>query len=86
MSAVNRPNPLSLVLELTRRLAEEFDSVPIPTVTSIVKAAVAATQLFGDDIASSLDTIERIAREDLVAVRDVAAEQAAEQGDVALAG
>ncbi|MDQ1706517.1 MAG: hypothetical protein QOF18_2883 [Frankiaceae bacterium] len=82
MPAVRRPSPLALVLDLTRRLAEEFDTVPIPMVTSSVKEAVAATKLFGDDVASSLRTIEQIAREDLIAVRAAAAEQA----QVALAG
>jgi hypothetical protein len=76
VSVVRRPNPLSLVLELTRRLAEEFDSVPIPMVTGTVRAAADAAQLFGEDIAASLPTIERIAREDLVAIRDAADEQA----------
>ena len=75
MSVVRRPNPLALVLDLTRRLAEEFDSVPIPMVTRTVRSAADATQLFGEDVPSSLETIERIAREDLVAIRDAAEEQ-----------
>ena len=76
MSGVRRPNPQKLLLDLTRRLAEEFETVPIPTVTNAVRAAASATALFGDDIESSLDTIEKIAREDLLAVRAAAAEQA----------
>ena len=76
MTGVHRPNPQALLLDLTRRLAEEFDMVPIPTVTSAVQAAASATELFGDDVASSLETIEKIAREDLVAVRAAADEQA----------
>ena len=76
LSGVHRPNPQALLLDLTRYLAEEFDTVPIPTVTSAVHAAASATELFGDDVASSLKTIEQIAREDLVAVRAAAAEQA----------
>lgn len=76
MSAVRRPNPHSLLAELTRRLAEEFDTLAIPTVTSAVQAAVSATELFGDDVVSSVDTIEQIAREDLRAVSAAAAEQA----------
>lgn len=75
MTVVRRPNPLALVLDLTRRLAEEFDTVPIPMVTRAVRSATEATQLFGEDIAASLDTIERIAREDLQAVRDASDEQ-----------
>jgi phage-related minor tail protein len=76
LSGVRRPNPQKLLLDLTRRLAEEFETVPIPTVTSAVRAAASATALFGDDIESSLETIEKIAREDLLAVRAAAAEQA----------
>lgn len=82
LTAVIRPNPLSLLLDLTRRLAEEFHTVPIPMVTRVVKSAAEATQLFGDDVAASLGTIEKIAREDLAAIRDTAQEQQA----VALAG
>lgn len=74
MTAVRRPNSRALLLELTRRLAEEFDALPIPTVTAAVQAAAGATALFGDDVTSSIDTIERIAREDLIAVREAAAE------------
>jgi len=75
VSVVRRPSPLALVLDLTRRLAEEFESVPIPMVTRTVRSAAEAAQLFGEDISSSMDTIERIAREDLVAIRDAADEQ-----------
>jgi hypothetical protein len=82
VTVVRRPNPLALVLDLTRRLAEEFDTVPIPMVTRTVRSAAEATRLFGDAIADSLDTIERIAREDLVAIRDAAEEQS----QVAVAG
>jgi hypothetical protein len=81
---VRRPDPQDLVLDLARRLAEEFATVPIPMVTSAVRAAVSATALFGDAVAASLDTIERIAREDLLAIRAAAAEQA-ETTDAALA-
>lgn len=76
MTVVRRPSPLALVLDLTRRLAEEFDTVPIPMVTHTVRAAAEATRLFGEDVAESIDTVERIAREDLVALRDAADEQA----------
>ena len=68
-----RSNPLGLVLDLARRLAEEFDTVPLPMVSRAVKAAAEATVLFGEDIEASLSTVERIAREDLVALRDAAA-------------
>ena len=75
MTVARRPNPLDLVIDLTRRLAEEYDSVPIPMVTRTVRSATEAARLFGEDIAASLDTIERIAREDLVAIRDASDEQ-----------
>lgn len=70
-----RPAPLEPVLCLARNLAEEFDTVPLPMVSRAVKSAVQAAALFGDSVADSLPTIERIAREDLVALRDTAAEQ-----------
>ena len=76
MSVVRRPNPQALLLELTRRLAEEFATLPIPTVTTAVQSAVNATELFGDNVVESMETIEQIAREDLVAVSAAAAEQA----------
>jgi phage-related minor tail protein len=76
VSSLRRPKPFDLVLEMTQRLAEEFATVPLPMVTSAVRSAVAAAKLFGNDISASLDTIEQIAREDLVALRETAAEQA----------
>jgi len=72
-----RPVTLEPVLCLARNLAEEFDTVPLAMVGRAVKAAVQATALFGDKIAESLPTIERIAREDLIALRDTAVEQKA---------
>jgi hypothetical protein len=71
-----RPKPVDQLLELTRRLAEEFDRVPIPMVTSTVRSAVAAVRLFGDDAIASLPTVEQLAREDLQALQATAAEQA----------
>ena len=67
---MRRHDARALVLDLTRRLAEEFDSVPLPMVTRAVKAAVDASMLFGEELRSSIDTIEQITREDLVAIRD----------------
>lgn len=68
-----RPNGVDLVLDLARRLAEEFDAVPLPMVSRTVRRATDAARLFGEDVAAVLPTIERIAREDLVALRDAAA-------------
>lgn len=69
MPAVSRTDPMTLILDLTRRLAEEFHPLPLPLVTRAVKAAVDASALFGEEIRSSLATIEQIARENLVAIR-----------------
>lgn len=76
MPAVRRPSPRAMLIDLSRSLAEEFDSLPIPTVTAAVQSAAAATELFGDDVSTSIDTIAQIAREDLIAVATAAAEQA----------
>jgi anti-sigma factor ChrR (cupin superfamily) len=70
-----RPAGLEPVLDLARRLAEEFDSVPLPMVSRAVKSAAQAVALFGDAVADSLPTVERIAREDLLALSETAAEQ-----------
>lgn len=72
LSAVCRTDPMSLILDLTRRLAEEFDPLPLPLVTRAVKAAVDASALFGEETRSSLGTIEQIARENLIAIRATA--------------
>jgi hypothetical protein len=61
----SRETSVALVLDLARRLAEEFDSVPLPMVSRSVKSATEAATLFGEDVSASIDTIERIAREDL---------------------
>ncbi len=82
MTAVRRPDPRNLVIDLTRRLAEEYAEIPIPSVRSAVSTAVDATELFGDDIAASIGTIEQLAREDLNAVRAAADDNS----DVAFAG
>lgn len=67
-----RSNAVSAVLELASRLAEEYDTVPLPMVSRAVKAAAEAARLFGEDVADALPTIERIAREDLQALRESA--------------
>jgi len=65
-----RSNSVAAVLELASRLAEEFDTVPLPMVSRAVKAAAEAAHLFGETVADALPTIERIAREDLQALRE----------------
>ena len=68
-----RPNALALMLDLAKRLAEEFDSVPLAQVSRAVKSAAEAARLFGEDVTSALPTVERIAREDLTALAAAAA-------------
>jgi hypothetical protein len=65
-----RTNAVAAVLELASRLAEEYDTVPLPMVSRAVKAAAEAARLFGEDVVAALPTIERIAREDLQALRE----------------
>lgn len=72
MPAVRRSDPMALILDLTRRLAEEFDSLPLPLVTRAVRAAADASALFGEEMRASIATIEQIARENLTAVRATA--------------
>jgi hypothetical protein len=66
----SRRSATALVLDLAHRLAEEFDSVPLSAVSRAVKSATAAAALFDEDVSAALPTIERIARADLVALRD----------------
>ena len=66
---------MALVVDLTRRLAEEFDDVPLPMVTRTVKGAAQAVALFGEDLRDAIGTVEQIAREDLLAIRDTAGER-----------
>lgn len=70
MPGVRRPPVVTLVLDLTRRLAEEFHTVPIPTVTRVVRSAVDAVTLLTADLPSSLGTVEQLARQELAALDD----------------
>ena len=54
--------------EVARRLAEEFDAVPLPTVGRAVRAAVRAVAAQGELGRRSLPAIERLARAELTAV------------------
>ena len=71
-----RPNALAVMLDLAKRLAEEFDTVPLAQVSRAVKAAAEAVRLFGEDVTAALPTIERIAREDLAVLAEAAATSA----------
>lgn len=70
--AVRRTNPLALVLDVTRRLAEDFATVPLAVVSRCVQSATNAVTLFGEDVRSAMDVIERVAREDLTAIAEQA--------------
>jgi hypothetical protein len=65
-----RPNALALMLDLAKRLAEEFDTVPLAQVSRAVKAGADAARLFGEDITAALPTIELLAREDLTVLAE----------------
>ena len=67
-----RPTPLAVMLDLAKRLAEEYDTVPLAQVSRSVKAAADAARLFGEDATTALPTIERIAREDLAVLAEAA--------------
>jgi hypothetical protein len=67
-----RPNARAVLLDLAKRLAEDYDTVPLAQVSRSVKAAAEAALLFGEDVAASLPTIERIAREDLAVLAEAA--------------
>lgn len=74
MSGLHRPTPDAQVIELTKRLAEDYPSIPLPEVSRVVKDAVAT--VIGDTgwagtpagIPAIVDVIELLAREDLDAV------------------
>lgn len=84
MTAVRRPNALALVLDVTRRLAEDFTTVPLPMVSRCVQRATNAVRLFGEDISAAIDVVERIAREDLTVIVEQRADGA--PAPAALAG
>lgn len=71
MSGLARPTPDAQILELTRRLAEDYASIPLPEVSSVVKDAVTAVTDGGEwagtaaGIPAIVEVIELLAREDL---------------------
>ena len=67
-----RPTALAVLLDLAKRLAEEYDTVPLAQVSQSVKAAADAARLFGEDVTTALPTIERLAREDLAVLAEAA--------------
>jgi len=70
MCALARPTPVTLIIELTRRLAEDYDDVPLTEVSRVVKRAAAVTmtiddQTSTDQVEQALVEIERRARDAL---------------------
>jgi hypothetical protein len=72
MSGLPRPTPAKAIIELARRLAEDYDSVPLPEVSRAVHDAALVTNAPGEDWAGTaegipaiIDVIEALAREDL---------------------
>ena len=70
MSQLARPTAATLVIDLSRRLAEEYSDVPLAEVSRVVKRAAAASLLVADststdELASAFAIIERRARNSL---------------------
>jgi hypothetical protein len=72
MSGLPRPTPAKAIIELTRRLAEDYDAIPLPEVSRAVHDAALVTTAPGEvwagtaeGIPAILDVIETLAREDL---------------------
>jgi len=72
MSVLRRPTPANQILELARRLAEEYPSIPLPEVSRVVRDAAAASidsaggwSGTAEGIPAIIEVIELVAREDL---------------------
>jgi hypothetical protein len=77
MPGLRRATPGGLVLELTRQLAEQYDTIPLPRVAGVVQAAAARTTgpdgklpVKAEGMPAVIEVIEALAREDLKALRD----------------
>lgn len=74
MPVLPRPTPTEKVRELTRRLAEDYATVPLPEIARIVKEAAATATGEGewtgtaDGLTWFVEVIEQVAREDLDAL------------------
>jgi hypothetical protein len=62
---IRRKSPGSHLLDLTRRLAEDYDVLPLPDVRRSVREAAELAAAAGAGVAETLTLIERIARDDL---------------------
>lgn len=67
-AAAHKPNALTLVLDLTSRLATDYPTVPLEIITSCVQNATAAVRLFGDDATTAMSTVDALVRADLGAI------------------
>jgi hypothetical protein len=61
----HRKSPGSHLLDLTRRLAEDYDVLPLRDVRRSVREAAELVATAGAGLADTLTLIERIARDDL---------------------
>jgi hypothetical protein len=75
MSGLPRPTPAKAILDLTRRLAEDYDDLALPEVGRAVHAAAETVNGVGTEwsgtaegIPALIDVIEQLAREDLDAL------------------
>jgi hypothetical protein len=72
MSVLRRPTPANQILDLARRLAEEYASILLPEVSLVVRDAAAASidpavgwSGTAEGIPAIIEVIELVAREDL---------------------
>ena len=71
MTTLRRASVGARILDLTQRLAEDYDAIPLPEVSRVVQEAAAATSRVAAESTSAaginirLEQIERIARGDL---------------------
>jgi hypothetical protein len=77
MPGLRRPTPDSSILDLTRRLGEEYDSIPLPEISRVVHEAVSAATgpggMWGgtrEGIPTFVEVVEVLAREELEPPKD----------------
>jgi len=75
MSGLRRATPAKQILELTRRLAEDYDAIPLPDVSRVVQDAITTATARGevwgptDGSPGIVDVIKQLACEDLEGMR-----------------
>jgi hypothetical protein len=65
LTTIRRASPGSRVLDLTRRLAEEYAGVPLPEVRRAVRDAAELVAWAADGSPETLALLERLARVEL---------------------